>query len=432
MITFGLDIGTTTISAVAVENGKLLSSLTRENDSALTDGPAWEKAQDPQRILSHVRSLLDELTEAYPQATRIGLTGQQHGIVYLDAQGDAVSPLYTWRDGRGDLPYREGTSYCQELTRRTGYPVATGYGMATHFYQTLCGGVPRDAVCLCTIQDYIAMKLIGASRPAVDPSDAASFGLYDAQRNAFDVAAVLDAGMRPELLPEVSATPYLGTDERGRQVYVAIGDNQASFLGATGGQTNCMLVNIGTGSQLSIHVDRYLRVDGLETRPFPTGGYLLVGAALCGGKAYALLERFFRETAEMVTGQPVESCYDAVTRMLDAYDEPADSVKITPLFCGTRANPSLRACIEGIGEENFHPLSLTYGMMRGMAQELWEMLQRYTSVNDAPMPLYGSGNGLRWNAHLRRVVEDVFGAPLMLSDCNEEAAFGAACFAAGQ
>ena len=54
-----------------------------------------------------------------------------------------------------------------------------------------------------------------------------------------------------------------------------------------------MLVNVGTGSQFSVFTPHYLQADGLETRPMPGGGYLLAGASLCGGRAYALLEQFF-------------------------------------------------------------------------------------------------------------------------------------------
>ena len=42
---------------------------------------------------------------------------------------------------------------------------------------------------------------------------------------------------------------------------------------------------------------------GIEARPFLHGDYLLAGASLCGGKAYALLEKFFRELVKEATGQ---------------------------------------------------------------------------------------------------------------------------------
>ena len=56
-------------------------------------------------------------------------------------------------------------------------------------------------------------------------------------------------------------------------------------MGATDGDIHTMLVNVGTGSQFSVYTKDYMTCPGLETRPFP-GGYLLVGASLCGGRAY--------------------------------------------------------------------------------------------------------------------------------------------------
>ena len=48
MVTLGLDIGTTTISAVAVEEGRVLAAETLPNDAALPC-EAWERKQDPRR-----------------------------------------------------------------------------------------------------------------------------------------------------------------------------------------------------------------------------------------------------------------------------------------------------------------------------------------------------------------------------------------------
>jgi sedoheptulokinase len=41
----------------------------------------------------------------------------------------------------------------------------------------------------------------------------------------------------------------------------------------------------------------------LETRPIPLGAFIQVGASLCGGRSYAILKDFFRETLKEFTGQ---------------------------------------------------------------------------------------------------------------------------------
>ena len=133
MVTLGLDIGTTTISAVAVEEGRVLAAETLPNDAALP-GEDWERKQDPRRILLLARQAVERLLARFPQTERIGVTGQQHGIVYLDRDGQPVSPLYTWQDQRGRRQTPEGDTYVARLRTLTGCNVPAGYGMVTHFY----------------------------------------------------------------------------------------------------------------------------------------------------------------------------------------------------------------------------------------------------------------------------------------------------------
>jgi sedoheptulokinase len=300
----------------------------------------------------------------------------------------------------------------------------------THAYNLEHGLVPDTAVKLCTIHDYLAMVLAGNTTPVTDPTDAASLGLYDLQQRCFDPVALKQAGLDPAMLPDIAADPYLGTGSLGIPVFNAIGDNQASFLGSTGGDLNCMLANVGTGSQFSVYTPKYMSCSGLETRPFPGGGYLLVGASLCGGRAYALLEKFFRQTVEMATGTAPDSCYDSMAALLAGSEKPADIPAVTPLFQGTRQDPSLRGHIDGLSTENLTPLHLIWGMMEGMAGELHDMYLLYRNAGGSDVSFIGSGNGLRKNKYLQKCFSDLFGQTLVMSDCNEEAATGAAQFAA--
>ena len=428
MKVLGLDIGTTTISAVVWEEGRgVLTAKTVASESFLP-GKSWEKIQDPKVIYEKAMASVREMLALHPDVQAVGVTGQMHGIVYLDAAGEPVSPLYIWQDGRGDLPYDETATWAGRLSAVTGYEVATGYGMVTHYYNLNHGLVPENATVFCTIHDYLAMKLAGLSRPLTEPTDAASFGLFDGPNGCFDPKALEAAGIDAALVPGLITEPCLGVGPLGIPVYAAIGDNQASFLGATGGRTDVLLVNMGTGSQISVYSPDYLRTSTLETRPFPDGGWLLVGASLCGGRAYALLENFFRQTVKMVTGSE-DSVYDAMARLLDS-GEVTDVPTVCTLFQGTRKDPTLRGSVTGLSTENFTPRHLIQGVMQGMADELFEMYRGYLDMGgQKPAAMIGSGNGLRKNPHLCRIMEETFGCPLILSENNEEAACGAAIYA---
>ena len=165
MKTFGLDIGTTSISAVIFqEKTGVLEAKTITNGTFLPS-KSWERLQDPLTIWQKTSALAETLLQRHPDVQAIGVTGQMHGILYLDADGEAASPLYTWQDGRGDLPFDETHSRAEHLSALTAHPLSTGNGMVTHFYNLHHGLVPENAVCLCTIGDYIAMKLAGLTRP---------------------------------------------------------------------------------------------------------------------------------------------------------------------------------------------------------------------------------------------------------------------------
>jgi len=430
VITIGLDIGTTTISVVAYDSvDGCLAAETVPNSSFLEGKHAWERIQDPDRIWEKALKSVRKMKEKYPSAFGIGVTGQMHGIVYLDRSGKPCSPLYTWQDARGNEKTPEGKTYAEELSELTGYSMSAGVGLTTHYYNIRNGLDSPQAVVFCTIQDYAAMKLAGRTTPVTDASDAASMGLFSLEDHQFDRKAVIKAGMDPEMLPVLSREPCLGAGEENLPVMVAIGDNQASFLGATGGNRDSILINLGTGGQFSAYSADLTYLPSLETRPCPGGGYLLVGSSLCGGRAYALWEEFVRKCAELVTGQTQQPCYDALSRMLTESVRPENCPEVRTTFNGTRQNPELRGAFTELGTDNLTPLHLTYGLLSGMIKELYQMYLAYCAACPAPKNMIGSGNGLRKNPVLQKMAEEIFGLPLIMSEWEEEAACGAAVYA---
>lgn len=429
MKSLGLDIGTSTISAVVVENGKVIASETIPNGADIVSANVWEHLQDADVILARVKEAAERMIALHPDVKCIGFTGQQHGIVYLDNSGNAVSPLYTWQDGRGNLREADGKTVAEELSFITGYPMATGFGLTTHYYNLKHFLVPESAVVFCTIQDYVAMKFSGLSVPLTDASDAASFGLFIVNEGRFDLTAMEKAGMDASILPQIAPEPLLGVYNSDLPVSTAIGDNQASFLGSVGKRKNCILLNAGTGGQFSAHTEEYLFCNGLETRPYPTGGYLVVGSLLCGGSAYAYLENFFRATAEAMTGEKLPLCYEAMAKLAEG-GLPEDAPEFVPLFRGTRQEPQKRAEITSLNPDNFTPQHMLVALLRGMAKEYASYAACYFGAGGKADSLIGSGNGIRKNPALVRCIEDAFGMPLEVSYREEEAACGAALWAA--
>ena len=423
----GLDIGTTSISAVAAEvsSGALLRSVTVPNDGIPPSPDGVSRLQDPVRIVETALGLKESLAAEFSPVAAIGVTGQMHGILYLDRAGRAVSPLYTWQDGRGNLPYGKST-YAAHLSTRSCYPLASGFGLVTHFINREQGLVPSEAVTFCTIQDYIALLLARRKTPLLHASDAASFGCFDLEAHTFDRFAMEKLGFDNAFLPAVTAETAIIGQDGSIPVAAAIGDNQASVLGSLRENAD-ILVNIGTGSQVSAVVSAPVPFPAGAVRPYVDGKFLLAGSPLCGGRAYALLHRFFARCVELFGGDG----RDIYTVMNDmAAEQPEDhSLTVDTRFCGTRNDPALRGALSEISEDNFTPEQLTRGVLWGMTAELRGLYGEMPLLSPAT-GLVGSGNAVRKNPVLRRYLEEQFNLPLKLPVHREEAAFGAAVFAA--
>lgn len=427
MRALGIDIGTTTISAVIVEmeGRKIERAYTIANESFIQTGFEWEKIQNPDTILQKTWKLLDEIFEEYSDIHVIGLTGQMHGIVYLDKNGKHISPLYTWQDGRGNLAVDDKESICGMLEKKFSVKAYTGYGLVTHLYNCRRNLVPEGTAKICTIMDYLGMRLAERKAPLIHSGNAASLGLYNAKDGGFLEEVLKSAGADTKILPEVTDIfTCIGT-YRGIPVSVAIGDNQASFLGSVEDASGSILVNMGTGGQISVLSESCFTAKGIEARPFVKGYYLLAGSSLCGGRAYAALEHFFRSYAEAL-GVKNADHYSIMEKLLDK-NVKTEKLKVNTAFSGTREKPEKRGSIRNIGMDNFTPEALIYGVLDGMAAELYKMYGKMEKeLHFSKSRMIASGNGVRKNHHLQEIMSKKFGMSLQMAEHEEEAAYGAA------
>ena len=441
MKTIGIDIGTTTISGIVLDTESMETpdKITIKHECAMSSDIPGAMVQDAELLVSKAVQVLDVLIARCPDCRAVGLTGQMHGIVYTGAEGNAVSPLYTWQDRQGDIAPSGGISMIREIHERTGRTEASGYGLVTHLCLARDGRVPSGAEQLCTVPDYLGMKLTGRKRPLMHAGMAASLGFYLVREGRFDYEALKSLDMQEELLPEITEDIQCAGFYRGLPVTAALGDNQASFYGAVGERMDAALLNIGTGGQISVLSDTAPHLPGIEVRPFMNGRYLLAGASLCGGRAYAVLERFFREYMKAAGGTDAEQ-YDVMLRLskkaLEKRKEGAgggtDSLLVDTAFQGTRIQPDKAGSIRNIREDSFLPGELILGVTEGIVDELYEFWQIMKEGTGRQLTLLvGSGNGLRSNPVMQEIAERRFGCPLILPRCLEEAAAGAALAAAG-
>ncbi|MDI9258735.1 sedoheptulokinase [Alicyclobacillus sendaiensis] len=436
MKALGIDLGTTSIAAVVYDAAasRVLWYQSQPHGAQLPADHPLASLQDAVRMFDLAERMVEGGLAEHPDVAAIGVTGQMHGVVYLDAKLDPVSPLFTWQDGRAGEAAEAGETFAARLSRLTGTPVHPGYGLATHAWLLHRGLVPQGARWIATLPDAFAARLAGSSRPRAHASLAHSMGGFDLANGVFAAEGLQASGIDLGLLPEVAPDLAVLGEHRGIPVAVALGDHQASFLGAVGAAEGGVLVNIGTGAQVSVCVrGRPELPPGAELRPFLGDLHLATAATLAGGAAYALVATFFDRVAQLYGVESPRSAYEVLDEAIAAWRQSGGGPfpRVRPTFFGSRWGDNGGARVEGWTASGMTPEAFAWGVLLGVAEELHEGYERLApGASEAAGALAGAGNALRVNRHLRDAVEAVFGRPVRLAPHPEEAAQGAARWAA--
>jgi sugar (pentulose or hexulose) kinase len=451
-IALGLDIGTTSLAAVAVDqDGRLSAIATAPNDAAIQGLPAEHAEQDPARIRSLALDLLGRIARGIPEAPAcLGLTGQMHGVLLADADLRPLTRLISWQDRRANAPVHGGSfslldTYRQRCPAETladaGCRLAPGYGAVTLCCLREQGELPAGDWQGLTIADWLAAELCGGPR-ATDRTLAASLGALNLRQDRWSpeilAAGALEPAWMPEIRPSGERLGGLLEDfavvtglPRGLPVCVAVGDQQAAFLGSVPPGGNVVNLNIGTGGQISWELDRYRPVEGMEVRPLPPNGFLAVGAGVSGGDAYAWLQR----TAAVwlrafgVDREP-DAIYSTLNALAAAAPPGAGGLRCEPSFRGTRRTPRARGSFAGVTNDNFDLGSVARAVLEGVVVGLFAFYEGAGEARPAGLErIIGSGNAFDKNPLLGRIVEQRFGSPVWRPQLPEAAARGAALLA---
>ena len=435
MAHLGIDIGTTKVSAVVAFRDAADPAIAAADHHAALSRPDGFFEQDFERIDAAVRDVLARLPHAaLRNVSSIGISTQMHSIL-LGRRHGVISACVTWQDRRAEdlLP---------ELRRASGRPLQAGYGAVTLAWYARRGELDGWEWA-ATPGDELARRLVGADRVSIqDATLAAAWGVYDPARNAWDDAALTALGIPDRLLPSIGPSGTCVGHTRGGfgglpdgiPVYLPIGDNQASVLGSGGDPDTDLFVTVGTGSQLSAVLSaeaaaRPPATPGLDLRPFPGGRILVAVAPLSGGRAWSLF-------AEAVAGlfaafgapPPDGNLLDRLSDLAERAAPDAGGLRIAPDFFGSRLRPGSFGEITGITPSNFTLPNIAWALALGIVDNLFVPMP--ATLLRARRHLVGSGNGLVKCAALRRALQARCDLPLVLPRVREEAATGAALFAA--
>jgi len=443
----GIDCGTSKIAVILIDPEKraVLDIRSAEHHAYIHGDRATRREQDVSQISTVFRKLItDVLLSANVQILSIGLTGQTHGILGLDGKAKPLTNYVTWEDGRGEEEIQPGRTLLDKIREHVdpSRPMATGYGVVT-LYDWIRHGLPSGIAKVCSLVDYLGVLLTENSIPTTDFTMAETMGMLDVPNScwATDLLAALNipSSLLPNLSPPTTVTGALRaswllelSENRDVPVCVTLGDNQAGYLAAVRKPYQSILINIGTGSQISVAIppgaakEILSSIDGYDVtlRPFVESGYIVAGSSLSGGAAYRALQRFFAAAGHSLFN--VEKPPDLYAKMQELAEKAGNSqgLHLEPFLSGSRSNPEVRGRLEGLSYENLLPGPLIYAMQEGIIRILKDMVDpRLTGKRKY---LVGSGNGFRRNTLLRKIASDIFNIELQIPRIPEEAATGAA------
>ena len=449
----GIDVGTTKIAVVLLdsESGLLRSVQSTPNLSRQATPPErseWDADSIVRTVLDLSRAVVTTRDRA--EIAGIGVTGQMHGAIIVDSELRPVTPLIGWQDKRASVPDQDSLSTLdwmrqrvdEQVWLRTGCRLAPGFLGTTLVWLARHQQLPEHSAVASFVPDLVVAHLVGR-RPVTDPTNAGGSGIFDVVNRRWDAELVDALALPAELLPEVrpsgtivgtlvpTIARQLGLPE-GVPVVNGVGDNQASFFGSVGQPDSDLLINIGTGGQISATNERYVTPGVLETRCHVDGRYLLVGAGIVGGTAYAAWRDFVRQVGETCFGIDTSvDLYPILNRLAAEVPAGSDGLRCDPRFAGTRPDPGQRGHFDGISLANFTPGHFARAVLEGVAESFAE---QYKLMERTGLParsrLIGSGNGIRRNPLLGQILATRFGMPLVTPSHLEEAAYGAALVAA--
>ena len=430
----GLDIGTSGARAVALnESGEVVAEAAQEYP-LLSPRPGWTE-QNPEDWWLASRKVLSEVAASTKgNVDGIGLTGQMHGSVFLDANDQVIRPALLWNDQRT-------AAQCIEITDRVGRerllaiagnPALTGFQAPKLLWlrEAEPANYKRIAHVLLP-KDFIRLRLAGEY--ATDASDASGTLLLDLRQRSWS-AEILDA---LELRGKWFPTVYEGPDETGRlrgdaaadlglpagiPIAAGGGDNAAAAVGSGIVEAGLASSSIGTSGVIFTHTPQFTPDPSGRLHAFchaVPGAYHLMGVTLSAGGSL----QWWRH----VLG---DHEYDALIELAESAPIGSEGLVFLPYLSGERT-PHMDASARGafFGLTTRHGLNhLTRAVMEGVTYSLADCLQVIIELGVEVRQVRALGGGAR--SHLwRQIQADVFGLPVHRTSVDEGPAYGAALLA---
>lgn len=435
MLYIGIDLGTSASKFLLVDEvGRVLNTVTKEYPLSFPR-PGWSE-QDPahwwQACLAGVPKLLAGFDAK--QVAGIGVGGQMHGLVALDAAGNVLRPAILWNDGRtaAQVDYLNETVGNDKLSAWTGNIAFAGFTAPKLLWmrQNEPDLFARIAKILLP-KDYLVYRLTGVH--ATDYSDASGTLLLDVAHKRWssemlDLCGVTEAQMptlfdswQPVGTLTAAAAAALGlpTDV---VVCAGAGDNAAAAIGTgTVGEGRCN-ISLGTSGTVFISSEQF-RVDphnALHAFAHADGGFHLMGCMLSA----ASCNKWWMEDILH------DGDYAAAQEAIVPEKLGRSHVFYLPYLMGERSpinDTNARAVFLGMTMDTTRA-DMTQAMLEGVAFALRDSVEiaRSLGLDISRSTLCGGGSrSPLW----RTILANVLGIPLDLPATEQGPGYGAALLA---
>ncbi|MGE0143562.1 MAG: xylulokinase [Planctomycetota bacterium] len=434
--TLGLDVGTSGVKAVLLTAAQGVAASAQAPLQVLDGLPVGYSEQHPADWLHAIRvslaSLRDQVPAEFAAIEAVGVSGQQHGLVALDAAEEVLRPAILWNDVRC-------AAECAEIVASLGGPAgmfeATGLaalppGFTAGKVRWLWRHEPHLFARLARVMlphDFVNHWLTGER--FTETGDASGTGWLDVRSRTIHEGAL--AAVAPDLqdkLPWLLAAGSPGgtvraslAEELGlsRRVVVAAGggDNMMAAIGAGAVRDGVAVLSLGTSGTIFARSGAPVCDPSGEIAPFcdSAGAWLPLGCTMNATVA--------TEVARKLFGMPLPDFERAVA---DA-KPGSNGVRCIPFFTGERSPdlPTASGSWFGLRPGNTSAATLARAAMEGATFALARLGDRLGALGLPLKELRVTGGGSR-SATWLAVVANSFGLPVATGVHPDAAAVGAA------
>jgi xylulokinase len=438
----GMDVGTGGTRVLLIDAaGNVIGSTVWEHAPFRSPQPGWAE-QDPedwwQAVVQAIPALLKETSTPSEEITAVGLSGQMHGAVLLDAADRVLRPALIWCDQRTarEAAWLTEQIGAERLIALTSNPALTNFTLTKLLWvRAHEPELWQQFRSFLLPKDYVRFRLTGEK--AMDVADASGTLLLNVAERRWSSEMLAAVDMPESILPTlyechqiagtVTAEAASLTGLRaGTPVVAGAGDQAAGALGMGIVRPGDASVTIGTSGVVFAATDQPLLDPGGRLHTFchaVPGRWHVMGVTQAAG----LSLRWFRDTFAAADDPEV---YARLGEAASTVPAGADGLLWAPYLMGERTphlDPEARGALVGLTASH-RSAHIVRAIMEGVAFSLKDTLSIFAEIGVPARAIRLGGGGAR-SPIWRQIQADVYGQPVEIVAAEEGAAYGAALLA---